>query len=200
MVVAAPGAHDGEVGVDPLHARARGDADALLRLDAELDESRGEAGHLGPDLLPGDRRPVLTVGEAEGLAVSPRLHTVHELLADRHRTVLDDACILDDWGHPSTPLRPRGSAAPPRCDGRLNCVGRNPSSPPYRWVGTQVLSHAGPAYGVRRTQRRATHRAPHARRRARAARRPRAAAAAAPARWSAPGTSCRSSARGGAGR
>jgi hypothetical protein len=87
------GAHDREVGDDPLVARVGRDAHALLGLDAEGDEARREAGHLGAGLLPGDRLPGLAHREPVGLVVAAGLDAVQELTAHGHGTVVDDALV-----------------------------------------------------------------------------------------------------------
>ena len=53
----AAGARDREVGEDPLVARAGGDADPLLTLDAQCQQARGEVADPVAGLLPGQRRP-----------------------------------------------------------------------------------------------------------------------------------------------
>ena len=62
MVVAAPGAHDREVGEDPLEAGAGGDADALLGLEPEGEQAGREPRDLVAGLAPGHRLPALARG------------------------------------------------------------------------------------------------------------------------------------------
>ncbi len=85
------GGVDREVGEDPLDAGAGGDRDALLGLDAERDEARGEVGHAYAGLGPGQRVPLLVlVGVAVGLVVAGFLDAVVEHLADAASAILDD--------------------------------------------------------------------------------------------------------------
>ena len=66
----ATGAHDREVGEDPLVAGARGDADPLLGLDPEREQSCGEVGDPVAGLLPGDRLPGVADRVAERLVAA----------------------------------------------------------------------------------------------------------------------------------
>ena len=91
------GAHDGEVGEDPLVAGVGGDADPLLHLDAQREQPGSQPGHLVAGLLPGDRGPRLTLGVAVGLGVRRGFHPVVEL--DRHvgDHGVDEARVRVDW-------------------------------------------------------------------------------------------------------
>ena len=71
--------HHGQVGEDPLVARAGRDADALLGLDPEGEQARREPLHQVPGLPPGHRLPGLTARVAERLVVRRLLDPVEEL-------------------------------------------------------------------------------------------------------------------------
>ena len=115
--------HDPEVGEDPLVARARGDADALLGLDAEGEQAGRHLGHLVARLLPGHRLPGLAHRVAEGLQLRRLLHPLEELDGDVRRQALDKAGVRVRHGWPflrssqvsvrhQVTTGPRGSATP----------------------------------------------------------------------------------------
>ena len=97
----ARGAHHREVGQDPLVARAGHDADPLLRLEAEREQSRREGLDPVTGLLPGDGLPRVALRVAEGLARGGLGDAVQE--QDRHvrLEVVDEArVVLDRHGTP----------------------------------------------------------------------------------------------------
>ena len=69
VVVAAPGAHHGEVDEDPFVARRGRQRDAVLGGDAQRDQPRGEEADAVIDLLPGDALPAVLVRIPERLGV-----------------------------------------------------------------------------------------------------------------------------------
>jgi hypothetical protein len=106
------GAHHREVREDPLVARAGRDADALLGLDAQRDQARGERLDLVAGLLPGDGLPRLATREAEGLGVRGRGDAVEELDSDVGRHGVEEGRV--DGGRHLLPTHSseRGATAP----------------------------------------------------------------------------------------
>ena len=92
----AAGAHDRQVREDPLVARAGGDADPLLGLDAERQQARGQAGDPVARLLPGDGRPRLADGVAERLVAGVLRHSVEEHDGHARLQVVDEAGVVVD--------------------------------------------------------------------------------------------------------
>ena len=64
------GAHDRQVGQDPLEPSRRGDPDPILGCDAQRQQSGCQGLHPFGRLLPGDRGPVAVGGVSEGFLVS----------------------------------------------------------------------------------------------------------------------------------
>ncbi len=94
----AAGAHDRQVGQDPLVARARGDADPLLGLQAQREQARGQAPHPVAGLPPGHRLPGLASRVAVGLGVGGLRDSLEEEDRDVLGQVVDEAGVMGD-GH-----------------------------------------------------------------------------------------------------
>ncbi|CAB4732085.1 unannotated protein [freshwater metagenome] len=90
------GAHHREIGQDPLVAGARRDAHALLALEAQRLQTRGEARDQVADLPPGHRLPGVTHREAVRLPVRGRLDTVPEQDGDVGDELVEERGITHD--------------------------------------------------------------------------------------------------------
>src|SRR5690606_30773937 len=104
----ASGAHDREIGQDPLVARRGRDADPLLALEPEGEQAGREASYPIARLAPADGLPAVAHWEPEGLVVTAALHAVEELYGAvlRHR-VEETRVVVDGHDAPCMLVRDR---------------------------------------------------------------------------------------------
>src|SRR5690606_32856641 len=95
------GAHDRQVGEDPLVAGAGGDADPLLGLDPERQQAGRELVDVLAGLAPRHRLPGVPDRVAEGLAVGGLAYPFDELHGHVGWTVLDHCEVVLDGTHVS---------------------------------------------------------------------------------------------------
>ena len=102
----ARGTHDREVGEDPLVPGRGRDADALLGLESEAQQTGREASYSIARLGPGDRLPGVASREAERLPGARGRDPIHEL--DRHVLwhVVEETRVVGD-GHDAPHALPR---------------------------------------------------------------------------------------------
>src|SRR3954452_7819491 len=90
------GAHDGEVGQDPLEARARHDRDRLLRADADRDQARRHRVDEVAGVVPGGLSPLLAHGIVVGHSFPARGDALPEQVG--HRCGSGDDRVGGDGG------------------------------------------------------------------------------------------------------